>query len=320
MKEIGGYLELEQFVDNAYYKDLIHLNTARNALLYLMKSKTIEKVYIPYYLCNSVSNLLDRYGYEYDYYKIDADFSPIFNKELNKNEYLYVVNYFGQLSEEKIVGMKKKHKQIIVDNTHAFFQKPLKSVDTIYSCRKFFGVPDGAYLATNNKLDEELEVDISMNRIEHLLGRFEGVASDYYPHFLEVDERFNEEALKQMSKITRNLMGAVDYQNVIRTRNRNYRYLENELNKSNQLKLFSPKGPFCYPYYAENGLQIRRNLAERKIYIPTLWRNVLQITPEESVEYQYSSNVLPIPCDQRYDVEDMKYIVECLNAQVKIHD
>lgn len=38
---------------------------------------------------------------------------------------------------------------IILDNTQSFFQKPISGIDTIYSCRKYFGVPDGAYLSTN---------------------------------------------------------------------------------------------------------------------------------------------------------------------------
>lgn len=319
MKEIGGYFELEQFINDEYYKDLIHLNSARNALLYLIKLKKIKKVYIPYYLCNSIRNMLERFGYEYEYYRIAADFSPIFNKELKKQEYLYIVNYFGQLSKEKIICIKDKHKQIIIDNTQAFFQRPFSSIDTIYSCRKFFGVPDGAYLSTDKILDEELQFDFSKDRMGHLLGRFEGIASDYYSNFSEVDERFNDEPLKQMSKITRNFLGAIDYQSVIQKRNRNYRYLENKLNKFNGIKLISPKGPFCYPFYTENALQLRRDLAEKKIYIPILWTNVLQETSEESIEYRYSANILPIPCDQRYDLDDMKYIVECINIKEKIY-
>lgn len=122
MKEIGGYFELEHLISDEYYKDLIHLNTARNALLYLIKLKEIEKVYIPYYLGNSVRDMLQRYGYKYEYYRIDTDFSPIFNGNLQKQEYLYIVNYFGQLSEEKILSLKNQHKQIIIDNSQAFFK------------------------------------------------------------------------------------------------------------------------------------------------------------------------------------------------------
>ena len=35
--EIGGYFGLEPLISNEYYKDLIALNTARNALLYILK-------------------------------------------------------------------------------------------------------------------------------------------------------------------------------------------------------------------------------------------------------------------------------------------
>ena len=49
----SGYLELDEFIDNEYYKDLIRLNTGRNAL-YIIKAKKIKKRYIPYYLCNSI--------------------------------------------------------------------------------------------------------------------------------------------------------------------------------------------------------------------------------------------------------------------------
>ena len=30
--------------------------------------------------------------------------------------------------------------------------------------------------------------------------------------------------------------------------------------------------------------------------------------PTNSVEYNYSANILPLPCDQRYDLEDMELI------------
>ena len=74
MKEIGGYFGLEQLISNEYYKDLIPLNNGRNALLYLLKARNIKKLYIPYYLCNSVRDMCIRNGYKFEYYKIDAEF------------------------------------------------------------------------------------------------------------------------------------------------------------------------------------------------------------------------------------------------------
>src|SRR5665648_101744 len=193
MKEIGCYFGLEQLISNEYYKDLIPLNTGRNALLYLLKARNIKKLYIPYYLCNSVSDMCIRNGYKFEYYKIDTEFMPIFNKTLADDEYLYVVNYYGQLTNGKVIELKHRFAQIILDNIQAFFQKPL---DGIYSCRKFFGVPDGAYLSTDKRLSEELEIDISRERMTHILGRYEGVASDYYSHFRKNDTSLKSEPLK----------------------------------------------------------------------------------------------------------------------------
>ena len=310
MKEIGGYFGLEQLVSNEYYKELISLNSGRNALLYLLKARNTKKLYIPYYLCNSVSDMCIRNGYKFEYYKIDAEFMPIFNKTLADNEYLYVVNYYGQLTNGKVLELKHRFAQIILDNTQAFFQKPLDGIDTIYSCRKFFGVPDGGYLSTNKRLGEELEIDISRDRMTHILGRYEGMASDYYSHFQNNDASFKSEPLKYMSKLTHNILGAINYERVRQIRNENYAYLERELGKQNKLKLTTPDGAFAYPFYVENGIEIRKALAQKKIYISTLWPNVLTDTPEGSIEHDYAKNILPLPCDQRYTIDDMQYMIE----------
>jgi hypothetical protein len=317
MKEIGGYFGLEQLVSNEYYKDLIPLNNGKNALLYVLKTRSINKIYIPYYLCNSVSDMCIRNGYKFEYYKIDAEFMPIFNKTLADDEYLYVVNYYGQLTNGKVLELKHRFAQIILDNIQAFFQKPLDGIDTIYSCRKFFGVPDGAHLSTDVRINEDLAVDNSRERMTHILGRYEGIASDYYNHFKNNDASSKSEPLKYMSKLTHNILGAIDYERVRWIRNKNYAYLEREFGAQNKLKLVVPDGAFAYPFYMENGIEIRKVLAQKKIYIPTLWPNVLNDMPKDSVEHDYAANILPLPCDQRYSIDDMKCLVEemrkCVN-------
>ena len=250
-----------------------------------------------------------RNGYKFEYYKIDAEFMPIFNKTLADDEYLYVVNYYGQLTNGKILELKHRFAQIILDNIQAFFQKPLDGIDTIYSCRKFFGVPDGAYLSTDVRINEDLAVDNSRERMTHILGRYEGMALDYYNHFQNNDAPFKREPLKYMSKLTHNILGAIDYERVRRIRNENYAYLERELGKQNKFVLTTPDGAFAYPFYMENEMEIRKALAKKKIYIPTLWPNVLNDTLEESIEYKFAKNILPLASDQRCGIEDMEYIV-----------
>ena len=65
-----------------------------------------------------------------------------------------------------------------------------------------------------------------------------------------------------------------------------------------------------YPLWIENGAAVRKKLQAEKIYIPTLWPNVLQQLPENATEYQLAADILPLPIDQRYDAETMQYLAE----------
>lgn len=311
MKEIGGYLELEEFRHQEYYPNLIALNTARNALVYLCRAKQIHKLYLPYYLCDSVSNVCNREGIRYEYYHINKDFTPDFNKRLDEGEYLYIVNYFGQLKRINIENYKEKYGNIILDNVQAFFERPIEGIDTIYSCRKFFGVPDGAYLSTNAE-ELNLETDSSNGRMRHILGRYEGdVASEYYADFKENDHSFTKLDIRYMSKLTHNILGVIDYKKIIEKRNKNWDILHEALMRENKLKLVTPFAPYMYPFYCENGMEIKKVLVAKKIFVPTLWPNVLGFE-ECEFEKDYAENILPLPIDQRYGVHEMEKVYRTL--------
>lgn len=311
-EEIGGYFGFEQLSGNEYYSNLIALNTGRNALLYLIKARKIKKIYLPYFLCDSIVNMCRENECSYELYNISWDFTPQFTKKLSADEYILIVNYFGQLANGILKDLKQLYVNIIVDNTQAFFQKPLESVDTIYSCRKFFGVSDGAYLSTKMELKEILYTDSSKDRMMHILGRYEGLASDYYSIFKYHNARLKDEPLKFMSKLTHNILGAIDYDRVRQRRNENYTYLHSKLEKYNVINPLMPDGPFAYPFFVENGLEIKKMLALKKIYIPTYWPNVLSENLTDSIEYKFASNILPLPCDQRYGLDDMAYVLKHL--------
>ena len=316
MKEIGGYLELENFIGREYYQNSIALNTARNALAYLVKARSIKKIYIPYFLCDSVSGVCDREGIAYEYYHIDADFKPVFEREIKDGEWVYIVNFYGQLKENDVLNYRNRFGRIIVDNVQAFFSEPIEDVDTIYSCRKFFGVPDGAYLISDcPRLD--VDTDFSKERMKHILGRYEGSsASDYYADFKANDRSFVELPVRYMSRLTHNILGAIDYESCAAKRNENFSLLHRSLGGFNKLNLNIPYGPYMYPFYCADGMMIKKALAEKKIYVPTLWPNVLNFDGCE-LEKDYAQNILPLPCDQRYDREDMARIIYEITALIQ---
>ena len=310
-KEIGGYFGLEQLVSKEYYPDLVAVNNARCALLYILKAKQYKKVYLPYFLCDSVRRLLEREQIPFEEYAIDRSFHPRFDRALKSDEVLYLVNYYGFLDDAQIRGMKGSYGNIVLDNAQAFFARPANGIDVIYSCRKFFGVPDGGYVSTDAVLNESIPVDVSMNRMKHILGRYEGSsASAYYSDFCDNDESFKELGLRRMSRLTRNILGAIDYETAKQRREENYRILSDALGETNPLKLPSPCGPYAYPFYTKNGMETKRQLAGEKIYVATLWPNVLETGLE--IETDLAENILPLPCDQRYSEADMHRVVSVL--------
>lgn len=183
MKEIGGYFGLELNQGKAYHEKAIELNTARNAFEYILKANNYKKVYLPYYTCEVMLEPLNKLNIPYEFYQIDKAFYPIFKRELKSNEAFVFTNYWG--INKSIVSILKNRfgNKLVVDNSQAFFDKPLENTDAFYSARKFFGVSDGAYLYCDKKLDTEFEQDISWNRMSHLLKRLDLSASDGYDDF-----------------------------------------------------------------------------------------------------------------------------------------
>lgn len=318
MKEIGGYIEFERNSKQMLYEEGMKLNCGRNALAYLLLARGIKKLAMPYFMCNSCDGIINKHHVSVRYYHIDWNFSPTGIK-LEDDEWLYLVNFYGQLSNQFIQDLVDQHTRIIVDNVQAYFQPPIPGVDTIYSCRKFFGVADGAVLFTEKRLNCVLEQDESFERMRFLLGRFERTASEFYSESVANNELFEHEPLKQMSKLTENLLRGVNYEEVKRKRVANFSSLHELLGQTNKLEIRIPDGPFMYPFYTEHGAEIRKELQKRNIYIPTLWPNVLQTCGAGDLEYQLAENILPLPCDQRYDREDMEYVCHVLQMEMKKH-
>lgn len=307
MKEIGGYIELEHYKGKMLHEGAIALNCGRNALAYLIKARKIKKIVLPYFMCDSVIHICEQYDVEISYYHIDESFLPQ-KVELMEDEWLYLADFYGQLLKEDICRICDTYKRVIVDYAQAYFETPLDGVDSLYTCRKFFGVSDGAFLYTNARLKEELPQDESFDRMRYLLGRYERTASEFYSEYVENNKLFASAPIMRMSKLTENLLKAINYGQVKDARTANFDYLANKLGQINLLRLKHAQGAFAYPLLLKNGAEVRKQLIAKKIYVPTLWPNVLEDIPKTAYEYELAKNILPLPCDQRYDEADMEYI------------
>lgn len=312
MKEIGGYIELDTCRHAMLHEDAILLNCGRNALAYLLETKGIKKLYLPYFLCDSVANVCKKYGVEVAFYHIGENWLP---KDLviDGDAWLYIVNFYGQITREDLARLAEVHNNVIIDNAQAYFDAPLANVDTLYTCRKFFGVSDGAILYTNSKLERSLEIDESFNRIHYVLGRYERTASEFYEEAARNNDIFDNEPIKEMSRLTKNLLRSIDYEYVKQVRTNNFAYLHEKLREVNKLNIRLIEGAFMYPLLIDDGMKIRKQLQQMKIYIPTLWPNVLEECKPDTLEYKFAAEILPIPVDQRYGFKDMEHLVNVIN-------
>lgn len=306
MREIGGYIELDKYRGTMFHEDGILLNCGRSCLKYLIRARKIKRIVLPYFCCDSVAEACKQEGLDIRYFYIGEDWLPK-NVNLTEEEYLYIVNYYGQLPKSTIIELKNHYQNIILDETQNYFSEPIKGIDTIYTCRKFFGVADGAVLYTDVTLNEEFPIDESFKRMNFLLGRFERTAAEFYSEYVANNEIFTNEPIKQMSQLTKNLLHALDYDFICNKRTKNFETLHIAFQNINKLRLIIPRGAFAYPLMLENGSDIRQKLIQQKIYIPKLWPEIRN----DNYESILADDILPIPIDQRYGSDDMNYLIKC---------
>lgn len=310
MEAIGGYFSLELPQLEEYHKDAIRLNTGRNCLEYILRVRGYKKVYVPYYTCEAVMEPINKLGIPYEFYHIDIHFEIRDRFTLKEGEALLYTNYFG-LKQRYVERLAEKvGTRLIVDNTQAFYAKPLSGIDTFYTCRKFFGVPDGAYLYCDKVLVEEIEQDYSYDRVAHLVKRIDLSAEDGFKDFRRVDDGLDNQPIRKMSKLTQRMMKGIDYEAAAQRRRSNYLMLHAALGKKNniELPLEDDAVPLVYPYFVPvEGL--REKLIENKIFVARYWPNVLEWCKEDEIEYLLACQMLPLPVDQRYGDTEMKSII-----------
>lgn len=314
MQPIGGYFSLELPYGEEYHKDAIRLNTGRNCLEYILKARGYRKVFIPYYICEVLLEPFKKLGVAYEFYHIDINFEIRDKITLKADEALLYVNYYGLQQRYVEALAEKTGDRLIVDNTQAFYAKPIIGIDTFYSCRKFFGVPDGAYLYTEKVLDEGYETDKSFDRMTFLTKRIDLGAEVGYSDFRKATKALVGQPIKRMSNVTQSLMQGIDYSGIAQKRRDNYILLHSALGTSNTigLPLEEDAVPMVYPYLAPiKG--IRETLIENKVFVARYWPNVLEWTKNDDVEYLLTYQMQPLPIDQRYGKMEMERMIDIIN-------
>ena len=305
MKPIGGYFELELPNGKLPYPKAVPVNFGRGGLALIVQTRKYRRVWTPDYICPVVPRYLDRIGVEHSTYEINLDLEPTTIPQLERNEAFLYVNYFG-VKDAYCRMLEQTQKNLILDLTQAFYYEPTVA-DGFNSARKFFGVPDGAFVFGDGISGEGLPLAISYDQFAPLLMRADGDLSGGYSAFHRLDDARENLDASQMANLTRLMISSIDVDSARLRRSTNFMRLATELASTNELKFNQDAvGPLIYPYLVKNGEQLKKRLIDNKIFCPTYWPKIQGMGPAAE---RIVNDLVCMPCDQRYCVDDMERIV-----------
>lgn len=317
---IGGYQGLELTASGADATlGMIKTNSARSAIKLVLSSLSLEvkKVLLPAYTCDAVVEAANDVGVPTEFYKLDSNFEVEPSLQLKYDELILIVDYFGICGEAvKRSRSRFAHSRTIVDCSQSYFSESMEALATIYSPRKFFGLPDGGLLySTDPRIKQpEQRDESSESRMAHLISRITNSPEAAYQHYLEAEQAISKLPVQGMSRLTERLLQSVDYQRARISRTRNAQYLHERLGQYNRLNLNIDEtvAPLCYPFLPSLRTASKADLIQERIFVPTYWPEVLSRVEEGTFEWDLVTNGIFLPCDQRYNEDDMDRLISLL--------
>ncbi len=314
--EYGGFLPLELNPGQEYFQEyeehLARFNTVKVALTFLIGSIQPDRIYVPYYYCPTTTEAIWKTGVETCFYHVGESLLPAEIPD-ESGSLVVLVDYFGILGEKitEIAG-SFQNAAVILDRAHAFYEKPFLNdhIHQVYSAKKFFGVPDGAYLISSLAGKADRTLTDAHTYAGYLLTTYEVGTNAAYAMKKDTDRMLAEKALG-MSKLSLGLLCNLDYGQVRRKRIENYKVLYSLLKDYNDLELPKESAAYLFPLLMKGcGAKVKQLLVKERVYVPTLWEGKDLLAHGNDFELAMKDHAIFLPMDQRYDPTDMEYIAD----------
>jgi hypothetical protein len=311
---IGGYFELELPPGHGeLYPDALRFQSARAAFLALLNAGRPQRIWMPWYNCETMLEPPAMAGISVLRYSINERLEIADDIDLDEDDWLLCVNYHG-LCDRRIEQTLTRfpRERVVVDNSQALFAPPFDCLATLYSPRKFFGIPDGGYLVTRYPVTLPEERDTgSIERFGPLLTRIDLGAEAGYEGIRAARATLRGQTPKRMSALTERLLAHIDYPSANARRKRNFARYHRLLGADNQFSLPDDitNGPLCYPFWNHRD-DLHAALASKRIFVAKYWPGTRGATDTlDDLEYRLANECLALPCDQRYGDEHVDRVV-----------
>lgn len=308
--EIGGYFGLDLPCHEDLYPKAIKLQSGRAAIRAVLECANIAQVFLPAYVCDSVIQAVEDSGAEVEFYALDESLYPKgLPAYFPRHCAVLYVNYFG-LCTKNVARLRAAipSDRLIIDNSQALFAPHEEVLATVYSPRKFVGVPDGGLISVSPSLNlvaPAEEDKASIERMRPLLIRMAYSAREGYADFQKIPLSLQDTTPLAMSRLTQRLMKSIAWDQVVRRRRENFHGMAEKLAAINdkQWELGEQDVPMCYPLTLRGSEvdKIKAALAARNIFVPIYWQDALPRIAPDSTESMLAKETLFLPIDQRME-------------------
>ncbi len=293
----------------------------------------IREILIPAYVCSTLVDAFDRYGFAYTFYRIGDDFRIDLDDLRSRApgfKVLYVIDYFGYgFTDEEVTLLRQLKAQgllIIEDDAQAAFNRASLANVRFNSLRKF--VPfDGSLFYSDRDISQNLAKYVGLpNRrlavIREYRRSFARLLADGAENFDVLNPLFDQSERYYYADLTvagdpdeRAAVEHLDWAAIETARKANHERLYDQLAGLPEIRIIFPKlspagPPLGFPIYVNDGRRdaLLSYLRERYVY-PTVHWDVLNDTRINRLPQivAMSANILTLILDQRFSLEDMDY-------------
>jgi len=303
---IGGYNQLSLTdLNTKLHEKAYRFQSARSALHTYLSTTNVRTLHLPNYICDSIIPAIKALNINIKFYAIDAKLQPKIDFDIRdkSDSKILIINYFGLLDEQikKITALEPE--LFIIDNSQALFCEPIEGTTSIYSPRKFLGIPDGGFLQTSIPIKMPKAFFDASKNSGHLLLRAAGFVQAGYTQFLEAEQALECFIPKKMSIISEHLIKCTNTNAIKEKRRSNYEFLCEKFKSLNQLQMpINQQVPLCYPLTLTFDVtNICRQLVDSEIYLPRYWASEYS----GQIGKIMFKNTLFLPIDERLKLSDI---------------
>ena len=256
-------------------------------------------IYIPFYICNTMLDVLNSLKIKYKFYKIDNSFKSE-RIELLKNQWILKIPYFGIIKQEY-------EKNSIFDLSTSFFFKI--KIQKVYfnSLRKFFHVKFGSNinLPIKIKLKDANKNEVNKFKLPKNINEFRTNEKRHYILHKNVIKHMNKDYFLN------------DFKKIKKERETNFKKLHRKLKKLNMLRfnLNEIQGPLYYPLLIRNGIIYKKKLNRNKIYNPNLWSEIVKRKNSHRFKFEcdLAKNCIFLPVNEKLSKKHFEKLYEILD-------